>query len=184
MSYLRTFAPWIVFAAVPGAYWQWAALAAAVMASADVVVRRRRGVGFDALVIELGTVAFFVALTVLAIVAPDTALHAYAPALSNAALAVIAGGSLVARVPFTLGIAKQTTPQEVWKQPLFVRTAYVLTGVWTAAFAIGAVVLAVFAHADSVVRVVAQVLVFAVPMVFTVRYVACVRAKASALRAG
>lgn len=184
MSYLRAFAPWIVYAAVPGAYWQWAALAAAVMACADVVVRRRRGTGFDALVIELGTAAFFAALTVLAIVAPETPLHVYSPALSNAALALIAGGSLVARVPFTMGIAKQTTPQEVWTQPLFVRTAYVLTGVWTASFAVGAVVLTVLAHAETVVRLLAQVLVFAVPMIFTKRYVANVRAKAARLREG
>ncbi|MEV6217477.1 hypothetical protein [Nocardia sp. NPDC051833] len=183
MSYLRTFAPWIVYALVPGSYWQWAALAAAVLALAELVVRRRSGAGFDALIIEIGTLAFFVGLTALAFSDPDTGLHAYSPALSHTALALIAGASLAVGMPFTLGIAKQTTPQEVWAEPLFVRTAYVLTAVWTASFAVGAVLLAVLAHADTWPRTLAHALTFAVPMVFTVRYVAYIQAKAAAFDA-
>ncbi|MFF2084068.1 hypothetical protein ACFVVM_09845 [Nocardia sp. NPDC058176] len=182
MSYLRIFAPWIVYAVAPGAYWQWAALAAAVLALTELLVRRRGGAGFDALIIESGTVVFFAGLSVLAFIDPDTALHPYSPALSSAALALIAGTSLAIRQPFTLGIAKQTTPREVWGHPLFVRTGYVLTSVWTASFTVGAVVLALVAHADTVLRIAAQALAFAVPMVFTVRYVAHIKTEVAARR--
>ncbi|WP_336085702.1 hypothetical protein [Nocardia sp. SSK8] len=145
-------------------------------------MRRRGGVGFDALVLEFGTAVFFVVLTVLAFLAPETALHDYTPALSSAVLALLAGGSLAAGTPFTLGIAKQTTPQEVWTQPLFRRTTSVLAAVWTVSFTVGSVVLAALAHAQPVARVGAQVLVFVVPMVFTVRYVAHVRGRAAVPR--
>jgi len=76
-----------------------------------------RGENFDALIIEIGSGIFFAGLVVLAFVAPESVLLGYSTALSSAALAVIAWGSLAIRRPFTLGIAKQTTPRELWAQP-------------------------------------------------------------------
>ncbi|GAB0102760.1 hypothetical protein JMUB6875_17300 [Nocardia sp. JMUB6875] len=172
MSYLRTFAPWIVYAVIPSQYWQWSALIAVVISVASIAQQRRAGRGWDALIIDLGSAVFFAAVTVLAFADPDTALHAYMPAISSGVLALIAGISLLIRVPFTLPIAKQTTPQELWDQPLFIRTAYVLTSVWTAAFVIGCVALTALAHGSSGLRTTVQVLAFVIPVVFTIRYVA------------
>ncbi|MEV0415556.1 hypothetical protein AB0I68_33500 [Streptomyces sp. NPDC050448] len=183
MSYARTFLPWIVFAVLPSAQWQWAAPAGLVAAIAVIVQQRRAGAGFDALIIETGSAVFFAALTALAFADPDTPLHDYSAALSSATLALVAGVSLFIGKPFTLGIAKRTTPREVWGLKPFVRTNVVITAVWTAAFAVTAGVLALLAHAGnghSTPATLVQLAGFALPMVFTVRYVASVQARVAA----
>jgi hypothetical protein len=182
MSYLRTFAPWIVYAVIPSAHWNWAALIALVLSIALIAQQTRAGRGLDAQIIELGSAVFFAVITVVAFVSPDSGLHPYTPALSSAALALIAGVSLAVRKPFTLGIAKQTTPREFWDQPLFIRTNVIITAVWTGCFAAGAIALAGLAHSGSTVRTIVQIAAFAVPMVFTLRYVAHIQAKAAQLR--
>ncbi|UXY31647.1 hypothetical protein [Streptomyces sp. HUAS TT20] len=181
MSYLRTFLPWIVFAVLPSGDWQWSALAALVVAVALIVQQVRAGTGFDALIIELGSAVFFAVLAAVAFADPHSGVHDYSAALSSGTLAVIAGVSLAIGRPFTLGIAKRTTPPEVWKLKPFVRTNVVITAVWTAAFVLTAVVLALVAHAGdahSTTATVIQIAGFVVPMVFTIRYVAHVQAKA------
>ncbi|MGW7402904.1 hypothetical protein ACWGI9_04020 [Streptomyces sp. NPDC054833] len=181
MSYLRTFLPWIVFAVLPSGDWQWAALAALLVAVALVAQQVRAGTGFDALIIELGSAVFFAVLAVVAFADPHSGVHDYSAALSSGTLAVIAGVSLAIGRPFTLGIAKRTTPPEVWKLKPFIRTNVVITAVWTAAFVLTAVVLALVAHAGdahSTTATVIQIAGFVVPMVFTIRYVAYVQAKA------
>ncbi|MFI9806414.1 hypothetical protein ACIHEJ_19020 [Streptomyces sp. NPDC052301] len=183
MSYLRTFLPWIVFAVIPSGDWQWGALAALVVAVALIAGQKREGAGFDALVIEIGSAVFFAVLAAVAFADPHSGVHAYSAALSSGTLAVIAGISLAARRPFTLGIAKRTTPREYWTLEPFIRTNRVITAVWTAAFALTAVILAVLdhaGHAHSTPATLVQIAGFAVPMVFTVRYVAHVQAKAQA----
>ncbi|MEU6231535.1 hypothetical protein [Kitasatospora sp. NPDC047058] len=181
MSYLRTFLPWIVFSVLPSGQWQWAAVAALLVAVALIAQQRQAGTGFDALIIELGSAGFFAILAAVAFADPDSGVHDYSAALSSATLALIAGVSLLIRKPFTLGIAKRSTPREVWSLKPFIRTNVVITAVWTAAFAVTAAVLAVIAHAGnahSTPATLVQVAGFAVPMLFTVKYVAAVQAKA------
>ncbi|MER7461659.1 hypothetical protein [Streptomyces sp. NPDC097981] len=183
MSYVRTFLPWIVFAVIPSAQWQWGALAALVAAVALALQQRREGAGFDALIIEIGSAVFFAALAAVAFADPHSGVHDYSAALSSATLALIAGISLLVRKPFTLGIAKRTTPREVWGLRPFIRTNVVITAVWTAAFALTAAALAALAHAGnghSTAATLVQAAGFVVPMLFTVRYVAAVQAKAGA----
>ncbi|MRH88087.1 hypothetical protein GFY24_11640 [Nocardia sp. SYP-A9097] len=177
MSYLRTFAPWIVYAVIPSEYWKWAALIAFGISAATVVRQTRAGQALDAQIIDIGSGVFFAALTILAFVDPDTALRPYSPALSSGVLALIAGVSLALRNPFTLPIAKQSTPRELWDHPGFIRTSYVITSVWTASFAIGCVALTLLAHMSGP-RTIAQIAAFVIPVVFTIRYVAYVQAKA------
>jgi hypothetical protein len=181
MSYVRAFLPWIVFAAFPTAQWQGASLAALVTAVALVAQQRTAGTGFDALVIELGSAAFFAVLAAVALTDPDSGVHTYSAALSSAALALVAGVSLLLRRPFTLGIAKRGTPREVWGLKPFVRANTVITAVWTGAFAGTAAALAALAHAGqghSTTATLVQVAGFALPMLFTTRYVATAQAKA------
>ncbi|MFD9499644.1 hypothetical protein [Streptomyces sp. NPDC060035] len=181
MSYLRTFLPWIVFAVLPSGNWQWAAMAALVVAVAVIVQQVRTGAGLDALIIEFGSALFFAVLAVIAFANPDSRVHDYSAALSAGMLAVIAGVSLAIGKPFTSGIAKRTTPREVWGLKPFIQTNVIITAVWTAAFALTAVVLAFVAHegnAHSALATLIQVAGFVIPMVFTVRYIAHVQAKA------
>jgi hypothetical protein len=184
MMYVRTFLPWIVYGVVPSGSWQWGALAALVIAIASIVVQTRAGRGADAMIIEIGSAVFFLALTVIAFADPDTGLHSYSAALANGTLALISLISLAIRRPFTLGIAKQTTPREFWDLPEFLKVNMIITSVWAASFVVAAVVLTLIAHAgpDHVAATVTvQIAGLVVPMVFTVRYVAHVEAKVKAL---
>ncbi|WP_327141630.1 hypothetical protein [Nocardia sp. NBC_01327] len=181
MSYLRTFAPWIVYAIIPAQYWKWAALIAFGISIAGIIRQTRAGQKWDALIIDIGSAVFFAALTVLAFADPDTALHPYTPALSSGVLALIAGTTLALRNPFTLAIAKQSTPRELWEHPGFLRTNYVITWVWTASFVIGCVALTALAHSSSGLRTAVQVAAFAIPVAFTLTYVARVQAQAKKL---
>lgn len=183
MSYLRTFLPWIVYAVIPSSDWKWAALAGLIVSIVVIARQLRAGHPVDALIIEISSAVFFAAITAAAFADPNSGVHAYSASLSSGFLAIVAGISLMARRPFTLGIAKQTTPREYWHRPEFVRVNVIITGVWTAAFAVTAVVLAAMAHAGqahSAAAIIVQVAGFAVPMVFTVRYAAHVQAKAQA----
>ncbi|MET7389003.1 hypothetical protein ACFYPT_14735 [Streptomyces sp. NPDC005529] len=181
MSYVRTFLPWIVFAVIPSGQWQWGALAALLVAVAVIAQQRNAGVGFDALIMEAGSAAFFAVLAVVAFADPHSAAHAYSAAVASVTLALIAGVSLLIGKPFTLGIAKRTTPPEVWSLKPFIRVNVVITAVWTAAFAVTAGSLAALAHSGqghSTTATLVQVLGFVVPVLFTARYVAAAQAKA------
>ncbi|GGV47373.1 hypothetical protein GCM10010495_76310 [Kitasatospora herbaricolor] len=181
MTYVLTFLPWIVYAVLPSAHWQWAALAGLLVAVAVILKQRAAGARPDALIIECGSAVFFAALAALAFTDPHSSLHPYSAALSSAVLALIAGASLALRRPFTLGIAKQSTPPELWDQPLFVRTNTLVTALWTLAFAATAAVLAALAHAGqghSTTATLVQIAGFLAPMLLTRRYVAAVQARA------
>ncbi|NNH68663.1 hypothetical protein HLB23_01995 [Nocardia uniformis] len=181
MSYLRTFAPWIAYAVVPSQHWKWAALIAFGISAATLARQTRAGQALDAQIIDIGSAVFFAALTVLAFADPNTPLHPYSPALSSGVLALIAGTSLALRNPFTLPIAKRNTPPELWDHPGFIRASYIITWVWTASFSIGAAVLTALAHSSTGLRTTAQITAFAIPVAFTITYVAQMRAIAQNL---
>jgi hypothetical protein len=180
VSYLRPFLPWIVFAAVPASDWKWAALIALAISLAGIVLQTRSGLPPDAQIIEIGSAAYFAAVTVLAFADPRTALHAYIASLAAGALGLIAGFSLAIRRPFTLGIAKQSTPKQYWDNPTFIRVNMVITAAWTASFVISCAVLAALAHSPAPGRTAVQVAAFVLPLAFTLRYAAQARARARA----
>jgi hypothetical protein len=183
MSYLRAFAPWIAFAVIPSSQWKWAALIAFVLSVAEIVRKTRGGLPLDAQIMDLGTSTYFVALTALAFADPKTALHAYIPAMASGALGVIATVSVLVRRPFTLGVARQELPREAWDNPLFLKVNMIISAVWAASFAAGCIGLAALAHSSAVGRIVVQTAAFAVPLVFTMRFVDHVRSRAKAEQA-
>jgi hypothetical protein len=183
MSLLFTFLPWIVYAALGGhsaASQQRGTLAALAVTVLVIAYKRRTGSAFDALIIETGSTVFFAAIAAVAFAAPHSGLLTYSAALSSTTLAVIAWASLAVGRPFTLGIAKQTTPREVWSQPAFMHSNMVITAIWAVSLTVSAVILAAAIHAgaDVLVRIVFQVLGFVVPMAATARYVKIVHARA------
>jgi hypothetical protein len=94
-------------------------------------------------------------------------------------LALIAATSLAIHRPFTLGIAKQSTPREYWDLPEFIRINVIITAVWTASFVVTATVIAIIAgHGNVAATVIVQVAGLVVPMVFTNRFAAHAQAKA------
>ena len=183
MSYLRTSAPWIAFSVVPSSDWQWGALLALGISAFEIIRQIRSGLPLDAQIIEIGSAAFFAAVAVLAFADPHSALRAYTDCLASGALGLIAGVSLAMRKPFTLGIARQSVPREHWDSPLFLRTNMIITAVWAASFIIGCALLAFLVRSSVLVLTIVQVAAFVIPLVFTLRYVARVRARGRAASA-
>jgi hypothetical protein len=177
LGYLRGFAPWIVFAAAAAVDWRLGVLAGLVTAVAAILWARRTQ-SWDALLLDLGAVVFFLALGLIGLAGPHSPVRGWAGTLSLAWLALIAWGSLAIRRPFTLGIARQSTPRQMWANPVFHRVNVVITAVWAATFTAVTVADAIvhLTHAGTT----AAMSVYAgylVPIVFTRRYPAIVRAR-------
>ncbi|MCD0483655.1 hypothetical protein LO771_14935 [Streptacidiphilus sp. ASG 303] len=135
-------APWIVFSVLvgPGRF-ETAVVLSLVLALVIVVGGHLGHSGRTWKLLELCDVAFFAALAVIGLLASAGThrwLETYAGELSNLALAAIACGSIAVRRPFTLPYAREETPRELWDDPVFVRTNYVVTGAWAAAFLVAA----------------------------------------------
>jgi hypothetical protein len=70
MNYLRGFVPWIAFAVLSGAGWQWGALAGLVLAVALFADGRRKGTPLDSQVLEISTIVYFAVLTAFSFLVP------------------------------------------------------------------------------------------------------------------
>jgi hypothetical protein len=169
---VRGFLPWIAFGIIEGvADWRFGALAALVLAAILLVTALVRGSQPDQLVIELSGTLFFLVLTPLAFLYPNAPIAEHISPIASGWLAVTAWGSLLLRHPFTLGIARQSAPREVWERPQFRHINNVLTAVWSAAFTVQAFCLLLLGG-NTAVHIVIQVAGYVLPMVFTVRYTA------------
>ncbi|MDA4110807.1 membrane protein [Mycobacterium holsaticum DSM 44478] len=141
-SPLAGLAPWILMGIIngPGRFEEAASVALA-LSLLTLWVGVRRGVPVHLL--EVFTVAYFGVLAVLGLAASDGAiewLQLWAGALSSVALAAFAIVTLLARRPFTLAYAKDTTPEEYWDSPIFLRINYVISAAWAGAFLFSAIV--------------------------------------------
>ena len=169
---LRSFLPFIVFAAISGAAWQWAAVAAFVIGVRIMMEDRKAGVPAEAMILQFSNAAYFAVLAAVAFAMPHSDLKHYCGALSTAWIGATMGATLAIRQPFTLGIARQKAPREVWNSPHFLRMNVVLTTVWSVSFLVAAVAIAlcVAGHAGTAASLSCQVVGFVVPAVFTKRY--------------
>ncbi|HEX3780036.1 MAG TPA: hypothetical protein VHX38_10220 [Pseudonocardiaceae bacterium] len=182
MSYVRGFAPWIVYALVSVIGWQWGALAALLVSIASLIADHRKGVAIDAQILDFGSLIYFVGLTAFSFADTHLPVQHFDGPLSSAWLALIAVISLLVRKPFTLGIARRRVSAELAADPRFVHTNMVITGIWTSAFAASAMVGVVvdLLNAGTMVDIARQVLGLLVPIYLTQRYVARLRAAAAA----
>lgn len=179
MNYLRSFIPWLVFAGVAAAGWQWGALAGLLIAVALLIADRAAGLSLDHRLLEYGTILFFAGLSVLAFARPDSGLKMYGSALSQGWLALIAWVSIVVRRPFTMGIARRMAPPEVWHTPLFRRINIVLTAAWALSFTLTAIAQAVASAQgwNVIVSIALQIAGFVLPIRFTAAYPERARAR-------
>ena len=174
LGYVKTFLPWITFAVVgtngfPAA----GAVAGLVLAAVLIALDKRRGRGWDELVIETSSALFFAVLCVSALFGQPKPFGAYGTAVSIAWLAVTAWGSMLVRRPFTLGIAKKMAPAELHANPHFLRAMYLITGVWAVGFTVEAGAIALlnaYAPNATAALIAVKLAGFAGPAVFTVRY--------------
>ncbi len=132
--------PWIVYTLIEGnGRLELSSAVAFGMALAIVLLGILRG-GRPKL-LELSDTIFFGALAIFVAVASDDThawLERWSGEVANLALVAIALGSIVVRQPFTLAYAKEGTPRELWHNPGFLRTNYLITWAWAIAFLIEA----------------------------------------------
>jgi hypothetical protein len=179
MGYLRGFIPWIISGIVSSFDWRWGALGGLVAGLLLLSQDRRRGVGLDALVLEISTIVYFFVVGAVALARPDSALAAHTDIVSFCWLAATAWGTLAIRRPFTLGIAKRQTPREYWDTPEFIRVNDRITIAWGAGFTFIGVSLAVCAavNAPAFAAIAAHVVGLVGPAVFTRVHPARARAR-------
>lgn len=134
MGYLRGFVPWIVSGVVSSFDWRWGAIGGLASGLLLLLQDRRRGVGLDALILEAGTIVYFVVVGAVAVTDPHSALANHTDVISFGWLAATAWGSLAIRRPFTLGIARRQTPPEYWEMPEFIRVNNRITAAWGTGF--------------------------------------------------
>ncbi|MFI6521832.1 hypothetical protein ACIBF1_40200 [Spirillospora sp. NPDC050679] len=171
--YALTFLPWIALAVVSDLDERAGALVGLVAALALLLWHRRAGRRWDALILECSTAFYMAALSGIALAAPHTAVLDYGASLAIGWLALTAWGTLLARRPFTEGIARRQVPAEVAATALFRRVNAVLTLAWAAGFTATACVLAAvqyLAPEDTALLVACKIAGFALPAVFTARY--------------
>ena len=93
-------------------------------------------------------------------------------------LLLLIAGSLIKRKPFSLQYARETAPQDLWMDPQFLRTNYVVTAIWGLAFIIMTTADGIAAFDSSfpvIVSVAASLVSLAGALAFTLRYPAYVR---------
>ncbi|HMZ13413.1 MAG TPA: hypothetical protein PLS04_04685 [Mycobacterium sp.] len=134
MSIVIGFAPWIVYWVLVGNVpFETAVLVALAVAVAGLVIGRVRkapGITF-----EIGSVATFLALTILTFTVSRGFMERWLQPLSNVGIFLVAlGGVLVGR-PFVREFATADQPAEVVNSAVFQRITLVLTWIWVAAFA-------------------------------------------------
>ncbi|MFD7031392.1 hypothetical protein ACFWAR_25535 [Streptomyces sp. NPDC059917] len=180
-------APWIVFSLLvgPGRF-EIAVGIALGTALALIALSRfaRRGGSWKLL--ELADVVFFAALALIGALASDGTLRwleTYAGEIANLTLTVIAFGSMAVRMPFTLQYAREQVDPSLWHAPAFLRTNYVITGVWGLAFLVAALAGGygdlVLHNPDNIwTGWIIQILAIVAALRFTVWYPGVVRARA------
>ncbi|WP_435260513.1 hypothetical protein [Streptomyces sp. 1222.5] len=135
--------PWIVFSLLvgPGRFEIAVALALActvVLVAASRLVNR----GSSWKILEVSDLVFFAGLAVVGALAGQGTLRwleTYAGEVSNIALVLIAFGSMAVGMPFTMQYAREQVDPAYWHTVTFLRTNYVITGVWGLAFLVAAV---------------------------------------------
>jgi hypothetical protein len=136
------FAPWIAFSVLEGPKrYELATVAALAIAVVELLLGLV--VGARAKLLDVVAIVFFVAMLIaggLVDSGGQAWLDRWSGELSNVMLVAVALASIALRSPFTIQYAREMTPEENWTTPLFFHINYVITWVWTATFAITALV--------------------------------------------
>jgi hypothetical protein len=141
-SPLSGLAPWILVSVLGGPGRFGTAIAIVFgLTLFTVWAGHRRGDRMHSLTV-FGAAYFGVLLVIRALTGSgaDEWLGTWTGEMSNIALAVFAIGTLLIRRPFTMSYAKETTPEELWDAPGFMRINFAVSAVWAASFAFAAVV--------------------------------------------
>jgi hypothetical protein len=136
MGILLAFAPFIVFAVVDRVATPSAGLIASALVSAALLLRDIVTPGRAPKILEIGTFVLFGGLALYAIFGGASLSVIGVRLLLDSGLLLIVLGSMAVRQPFTLQYAREQVAPELWESPTFIRTNYIITGVWALAFAV------------------------------------------------
>ncbi|MDF5709171.1 MAG: hypothetical protein PUP90_16285 [Nostoc sp. S4] len=89
-------------------------------------------------ILDWCTVAFFAFVLIVGVYLQHPFVTQHPGLFADGALAVIAIGSLLVGIPFTIQYAREQTAQEHWNSPIFIRVNQILTLTWGITFALSA----------------------------------------------
>jgi hypothetical protein len=173
LHYARTYAPWLLLAIVSGWNDQAGAVTGLVAAALLLTQDIRRGHRADSLILESSTTVFMALLTALAFAAPDSILMHYGASMAIGWLALTAWITVLAKRPFTEGIARRDVSADIAATDLFKRITRTIAIAWAGSFTAMAAILAFVQHAapdNTPLLVIVKICGFTVPTLFTARY--------------
>jgi hypothetical protein len=136
MGILLAFAPFIAFAIIDRFVGSLPGLIAGGLVSAALLVRDFATPGRTPKLLEIGTALLFCGLALYAAVEGATwSVIAARLCVDTGLFAIVIVSMLMGR-PFTLQYAREKVSPELWGSPTFVRTNYIITAAWAAAFAV------------------------------------------------
>ncbi len=136
MGMILAFAPFLAFALIDRLMGSNAGLVAGAIVAAILVLRDRLSPGRSPKILEIGTLLLFVALALYAVLFNPVWSVIAVRLCVDCGLLLIVLASMAARRPFTLQYAREQVAPEFWENPIFLRTNYVITAAWAAAFAV------------------------------------------------
>jgi hypothetical protein len=143
------FLVWLVYGILYAlGHWTAAAMAGLVIMLVIVASERRTG---NVKIIDLTSLGFFVLALIMLLTVGGQVFDRYHIILVWGVFAVVTWATILIGFPFTLQLARESAPREVWREPLFHRVHLRLTTVWGLIFAFDTT-LAVVARGGSNVR--------------------------------
>jgi hypothetical protein len=175
MKIFISFLPWIVFWVLSGrSSFQTASVAStAVVFFLNFKNIRNRSIK----ILDIGTLLFFIFLTVISFTSKGQLVDIYASPLSSAALFLITLLSILIRKPFTLQYAREKVDHEKWNSPIFYSINLAISWVWCFSFAISTLTSYIALNHPSLVDRVIQILAFVGAIKFTSWYPGYIKSK-------
>jgi hypothetical protein len=136
MGILLAFAPFIAFAVVDRFVGSMPGLIAGALVSVALLVRDYAAPGRSPKLLEIGTALLFCGLALYAALEGANWSVIATRLFVDTGLFVIVVVSMLLGRPFTLQYARERVAPGLWNSPTFVRTNYIITAVWGAAFAV------------------------------------------------
>lgn len=136
MGTVLAFAPFIIFCVINGFVGTTPGLMAAAATSAILLTRACLGRDKSIKVLDVGCLILFGGLAVWTALAHGEWSVVGVRLWVDAGLLAIVLVSMVIGQPFTLQYARERVAPEEWKTPEFIRTNYIITAVWGAAFVV------------------------------------------------
>ncbi len=132
MDILISFVPWFL-------YWIFLScgllhVAAFAGVIGTVVFNLKDFMAHKGKILPIGSLIFFLVLSILAFFLPPRLLWTWVPLAGNYTLALITLVSILIGKPFTMQYARESVPKEFWGTKPFIHANYVITWVWFFAF--------------------------------------------------